>query len=93
MTSQKDGTNLIKVSTVLGCEIIPGLETGGSSLESPMGMAVFPKDPTQGLHDRIPPGRIQPCRVSVKPADPATCDCTMRMVSIQKFHPVQVEGE
>jgi hypothetical protein len=80
------GTNLVEVSTIIGCGIVhgldPSLKLGNHPLNFCRLRAILPGDLTHGFHDRIPPGRIQPSRVGTKLADLPTCDCTAWMIII-----------
>ena len=95
--SRTQGTNLVEISTIIGHEIVhgfdPSLKLGGHPLDFCQRRAIVPSDPTHGLHDCIPPSRIQPSRVSTKLADLPTRNCTVRTVIIPNSRPVQAEDE
>ena len=78
--TRERGTNLVEISPVVGSEIVHGLDPsfklGDQAIDFRRRCAVIPGEPTNTFHDRVPPGRIQPCRVSRELADLAACNHT-----------------
>ena len=87
--SRTHGTNLVEVSTIIGCDIVhgldPSLKLGNHALDFCRLRTILPSDLTHGFHDRISPGRVQPSGVGTKLADLPTCDCTTWMTIIPNW--------